>query len=168
MITQVEELLETDYPELVLNTKETLRKEFAAETNLFGVVGGLLGLILGLIGVLNLINAMITGILTRKQEFAMMQAVGMTGKQLEKMLTMEGILYGIWTLGIAITFGNVVSYGLVYLMGRNMAYFVWGFHVLPLAVSIPVIGLLSVLLPVCCYHALCKKSIIERLRLAEV
>lgn len=168
VIGQMEKLLESDYPELVLSTKETLRKEFAAENNLFGVIGGLLGLILGLIGVLNLINAMITGILTRKQEFAMMQAVGMTGKQLEKMLTMEGILYGIWTLGLAVTFGNVVSYGLVYLIGKNMAYFVWGFHILPLAVSIPVIGLLSVLLPVCCYHALCKKSIIERLRLAEV
>lgn len=168
VIAQIEELLETDYPELVLSTKETLRKEFAAENNLFGVIGGLLGLILGLIGVLNLINAMITGILTRKQEFAMMQAVGMTGKQLEQMLTMEGILYGLWTLGIAITFGNVVSYGLVYLIGKNMAYFVWGFHMLPLVISISVIGLLSVILPVCCYHALCKKSIIERLRLAEV
>ncbi len=168
VITQIQELLNTEYPELVLSTKETLRKEFAAENRLFGVIGGLLGLILGLIGILNLINAMITGILTRKQEFAMMQAVGMTGKQLEQMLIMEGILYGVWTLGIAATFGNVVSYGLVYLFGKNMSYFVWGFHVLPLAISIPVIGLLSVILPVSCYHALCKKSIIERLRLAEV
>lgn len=168
VIVQIEELLEADYPELVLSTKETLRKEFAAENNLFAVIGGLLGLILGLIGVLNLINAMITGILTRKQEFAMMQAVGMTGKQLEQMLTMEGILYGVWTLGIAMTFGNLVSYGLVYLIGKNMTYFVWGFHMLPLVISIPVIGLLSIILPVCCYHTLCKKSIIERLRLAEV
>lgn len=168
VIAQIEELLEADYPELVLSTKETLRKEFAAENNLFAVIGGLLGLILGLIGVLNLINAMITGILTRKQEFAMMQAVGMTGKQLEQMLTMEGILYGVWTLGIAMTFGNLVSYGLVYLIGKNMTYFVWGFHMLPLVISIPVIGLLSIILPVCCYHTLCKKSIIERLRLAEV
>lgn len=168
VIARIEELLETDYPELVLSTKETLRKEFAAENNLFAVIGGLLGLILGLIGVLNLINATITGILTRKQEFAMMQAVGMTGKQLEQMLTMEGILYGVWTLGVAMTFGNLVSYGLVYLIGKNMSYFVWGFHALLLVISIPVIGLLSVILPVVCYHTLCKKSIIERLRLAEV
>lgn len=168
VIARIEELLETDYPELVLSTKETLRKEFAAENNLFAVIGGLLGLILGLIGVLNLINATITGILTRKQEFAMMQAVGMTGKKLEQMLTMEGILYGVWTLGITMTFGNLVSYGLVYLIGKNMSYFVWGFHMLPLVISIPVIGLLSIILPVCCYHTLCKKSIIERLRLAEV
>ncbi len=135
---------------------------------MFSVIGGLLSFILGLIGVLNLVNAMITSILSRKQEFAMMQAVGMTGKQLEQMLAMEGIWYGLWTLLISATLGNVVSYGMIYLMGKNMNYFMWSFHILPLAVSVPVIAVLSLALPVICYHTLCKKSIIERLRLAEV
>ncbi|MCM1135603.1 MAG: ABC transporter permease [Clostridium sp.] len=160
--------IEAEHPELVLSTKESLRKEFSTENRMFLVVGGLLGLILALIGILNLINAMITGILARRQEFAMMQAVGMTGKQLEKMLAMEGIWYGVWTLAAAATIGNVLSYGLLYMIGHNMRYFVWSFHILPLALSVPVIALLSVIIPVCCYHGLCKRSIIERLRLAEV
>lgn len=165
---QIEALLEEKYPELVLTTKASLRKEFSTETRMFSVVGGFLSLILALIGVLNLINAMITSILARKQEFAMMQAVGMTGKQLEQMLTMEGIWYGALTLLISLTIGNAVSYGLVYMLGKNMAYFEWNPGILPMAVSIPVIALISILLPVICYHALCKKSIIERLRLAEM
>ena len=160
--------IEAEHPELVLSTKESLRKEFSKENRMFTIVGGLLSLILALIGILNLINAMITGILARRQEFAMMQAVGMTGKQLEKMLAMEGIWYGIWTLIIAVTIGNAVSYGLLYMIGKNMQYFEWHFHILPLVLSIPVIAVLSVVIPVCCYHGLCKKSIIERLRLAEV
>jgi len=98
----------------------------------------------------------------------MMQAVGMTGKQLELMLTMEGVWYGVFTLLIGATVGNVISYGLLYMLGKNMSYFVWEFHILPIAVSIPVIALVSVLLPVICYHVLCRRSIIERLRLAEV
>lgn len=98
----------------------------------------------------------------------MMQAVGMTGRELKKMLTMEGIWYGVWTLGIAATFGNVVSYGLIYMLGKNMAFFEWSFHILPLAASIPVIAVISIVLPVICYHTLCRRSIIERLRLAEV
>ncbi len=164
----INELIESKYPELVLTTRESLEKEFSTETKMFSVIGGLLSFILAIIGILNLINAMVTSILARKQEFAMMQAVGMTGKQLEQMLTMEGILYGAWTLLIAATLGNVVSYGLLYMIGKNMAYFVWGFHVLPLLVSIPVIAVISVILPVICYHVLCKKSIIERLRMVEV
>ncbi len=164
----VNELLEQKYPELTLITKEALREEFSGFSGMIGMIGGLLGAVLGIIGLLNLINAMITSILSRKQEFAMMQAVGMTGKQLERMLTMEGVWYGVFTLLISATIGNVISYGLLYMLGKNMAYFVWGFHILPLAVSVPVIGLVSAALPVICYHALCKKSIIERLRLAEV
>ena len=98
----------------------------------------------------------------------MMQAVGMTGRQLETMLTMEGLWYGILTLAVAATIGSVISYGLIYMLGRNMAFFEWRFHILPLAASVPVLGLLSAAIPVACYHAFCKKSIIERLRLAEV
>lgn len=164
----IDEWIAAQHPELNLTTKDSLRKEFASECRMFSVVGGMLSLILAMIGVLNLINAMITGILSRKQEFAMMQAVGMTGKQLEIMLTMEGLWYGILTLAIAATIGNVISYGLIYMLGKNMAFFEWRFHILPFVLSVPVLALLSVVIPVACYHALCKKSIIERLRLAEV
>lgn len=164
----IDQLIVSKYSDLVLTTKESLEKEFSTETNMFSVIGGCLSFILAIIGILNLINAMVTSILSRKQEFAMMQAVGMTGKQLEQMLTLEGIWYGVWTLLIAATLGNVVSYGLIYMVGKNMAFFEWGFHVLPLLLSIPVIAAISVVLPVICYHTLCKKSIIERLRLAEV
>lgn len=160
--------IEAGHTDLVLTSKEYLRKEFSRELGMFSIIGGLLGAILALIGILNLINATVTGILARRQEFAMMQAVGMTGKQLEQMLTMEGIWYGVWTLGIAATVGNVVSYGLIYMLGKNMAYFEWSFHILPLVLSIPVIAALALAIPVCCYHGLCKKSIIERLRMAEV
>lgn len=169
---QVEEALNTlllkEYPKLVMTTKETLREEFQKNTNMFSVVGGMLALILGIIGGLNLINAMITGILTRKQEFAMMQAVGMTGRQLEKMLILEGTWYGIFTLLVSATIGNAVSYGAVYLLGKNMAFFEWHFDLLPFLVSVPVIALFAVLVPIICYHTFCKKSIIERLRLSEV
>lgn len=164
----VEDLISERNPELILTTKESLRKEFSDLNSVFAVVGGLLGAVLGFIGVLNLMNAMITGILARKQEFAMMQAVGMTGKQLEGMLIMEGIWYGIFTLAITATVGNGISWGLVWLIGRNMSYFVWKIRFLPLIASVPVMAVLAVALPVICYHVLCKKSIIERLRVAEV
>ena len=164
----IERLISERNPELTLITKESLKKEFSDLNRVFTVVGGLLGAVLGFIGVLNLINAMITGILARKQEFAMMQAVGMTGKQLEGMLIMEGIWYGIFTLAITATVGNGISWGLVWLIGRNMNYFVWKIRFLPLIASVPVIAAVVVALPVICYHVLCKKSIIERLRVAEV
>ncbi len=49
-------------------------------------VGGALSLVIGMIGVLNFINFMLTGILTRRREFAMFQSMGMTRRQLSQML----------------------------------------------------------------------------------
>ena len=50
--------------------------------NMFYLVGGALAAVLALIGILNFINAIVTGMLARQQEFAMMEAVGMTERQL--------------------------------------------------------------------------------------
>ena len=67
------------------------------------VVGGILSFILGLIGILNFINTMITSIQARKNELAVLQAVGMTGRQLRQMLTGEGLCYVLLTAGMSET-----------------------------------------------------------------
>ncbi|MHC6181402.1 FtsX-like permease family protein [Clostridium sp. JNZ X4-2] len=46
--------------------------------------------IIALIGILNLINIMITSIFTGKREYRMLQTVGLSNKQLEQMLQIEG------------------------------------------------------------------------------
>ena len=53
-------------------------------------VGGMLTLVIGIIGILNFINSILTGIVTRQKEFAMMESIGMTKKQLTRMLIYEG------------------------------------------------------------------------------
>ena len=45
--------------------------------------GGALSFIVGLVGVLNFFNAILTGILARKRELAVLQSIGMTGKTAE-------------------------------------------------------------------------------------
>ncbi len=57
------------------------------------MLGGALSFIVGLVGVLNFFNAVLTGIITRRREFAVLQSIGMTGGQLKKMLVLEGLLY---------------------------------------------------------------------------
>ncbi len=163
----------TDYaenlhPELTLITKESLREEFDSETSMFSSVGNVLGFILALIGILNFINAIITGILTRRQEFAMMEAVGMTGRQLRTMLIWEGLCYAFMTILFSLTIGNVIGYALVWAMGRGMAFFTWHFTMLPILISIPVMIVISIIVPAVCYAGMCRKSVVERLRLAEV
>ena len=52
-----------------------------------------LSIIVGLIGVLNFINTMITSSNSRQREIAALQAMGMTGRQLCTMLVWEGVIY---------------------------------------------------------------------------
>ena len=62
---------------------------------MFLMLGGALSFIVGLVGVLNFFNAILTGITVRKREFAVLQSIGMTGKQLKTMLVYEGLLYAL-------------------------------------------------------------------------
>ena len=63
---------------LTYTSREVYKKEFAGFTGMFKVVGGLLTGVLALIGILNLINTLVSSIISRRLELAMLEAVGMT------------------------------------------------------------------------------------------
>ena len=55
---------------LMYESKATARSEFAQFRQMFLLIGGILCAIIGLVGLLNFFNAMMTGILSRRGEFA--------------------------------------------------------------------------------------------------
>ncbi|MBD5506608.1 MAG: FtsX-like permease family protein [Lachnospiraceae bacterium] len=70
-------------------------------------------LILVLIAVIsftNLINTMITSIVTRKKELGILQAIGLSGRQLAQMLSGESLFFTAGTLFISVTLGNLLGY----------------------------------------------------------
>jgi len=60
---------------------------------MFTLLGGVLCLIIGFVGVLNFFNTVMAGIIAHKNEIAVLQAIGMTRKQVKEMLIIEGIIY---------------------------------------------------------------------------
>ena len=57
------------------------------------MIGIALSAVIALIGVLNFINSVVTGILARKHEFAVLCSIGMTEQQLKRMLLEESLYY---------------------------------------------------------------------------
>ena len=57
--------------------------------------------IVGLIGFMNLANTMIINITTKKQEYGVLQAVGMTNKQLNLSLQIQGLFFTVGTICVA-------------------------------------------------------------------
>lgn len=158
---------ENENDELVYVSRQTYVDEFEDFVSMFWIVGGALSFILALIGILNFINAIVTSILTRKQEFAMMEAVGMTRKQLRAMLVFEGLLYAGLTLLFSLTVGNLICGFLVNMAAGMFWFFQYSFVIWPILVCAPVLVGLAALIPYGAYGQMSKDSIVERLKLIE-
>mgnify|MGYP000240153716 FL=1 len=158
------ELTANDLSPLMYESKTTLRAEFKSYQDLFLLLGGLLCAIIGLVGVLNFFNAIMTGILSRKREFAVLQAVGMTNKQLRAMLIYEGLFYALSSAAAAL----VLSFVLNPLVGDLLEHMFWFFSarftIVPVLLAIPIFALLGWLIPDVMYDHTAKSSIVEQLR----
>ena len=153
---------------LMYESKATHRAHFREYQMTFMLLGGLLCAIIGIVGVLNFVNAMMTSILSRRREFAVLQAVGMTKRQLKAMLVWEGMLY---TLGSGLISG-LISAAVNPLAGRllEQGYWFYRYHytIAPVLLAIPVFALLGYAIPTIMYPQAARQSVVERLREAEV
>ena len=163
----LKELTRGETSGLMYESKAIYRKQFREFQQMFLILGSALCAIVGVVGILNFFNAILTGILSRKREFAMLQAVGMTGRQLKKMLMLEGVLYG----GMTILLSLVLILVLEPLTGRMLEsmfwFFAYRFNITAVFAAAPVFLLLGILLPLAVYRSIQKLTIVERLRETE-
>ncbi|MGZ0042993.1 ABC transporter permease [Paenibacillus ottowii] len=158
---------ETIEPMMNYESKITSRDALSGMQTTVELIGGTLSLIIGLIGILNFLNAILTSILTRRQEFAMLQSIGMTKKQLRGMLIYEGLYYVLGTALFSILLGIISSISIVKPLSSMMWFLSYHFIIWPLLASLPLLLLLGILIPVAVYSMNHKQSIVERLRESE-
>lgn len=158
---------ESIQPEYDYESKATYAAEFHGFQNMFLILGSTLSLIIGLVGVLNFINAILTGILARKRELATLQSIGMTGTQLKTMLVCEGLYYTLLALGLAL----VLTLAGGSLVGDTVTgifwFFTYRFTAAPILLLAPVFALLGAAAPLAVYRSVARFTIVERLREAE-
>ena len=87
------------------------------------IILGALSLVLILMGILNYLNVIATGILSRQRELAVMECVGMTGKQVRWMLALEGGIYCMIVGGLVLTVGSGLLQTIRLYMESRIAYF---------------------------------------------
>lgn len=162
------ELTGNDELGLSYESKKIIRDDFSNFRNMFLLLGGVLCFVVAVIGILNFLNAILTGIITRRREFAMLQSIGMTGKQLKTMLVWEGLLYAVFSLVSSVIF-CLVTEPLAGNMFESMFWFFTAkFTMLPVFFVIPVFLFLGIVLPLFAYRIFSGKSIVERLRESDV
>ncbi|MDE7202160.1 MAG: ABC transporter permease [Lachnospiraceae bacterium] len=154
---------QTDAVGMNIVSRQSMAKRYEAQTRASAVMGYAISIIIALVGVLNFVNSMVTAIITRKREFAMIQSIGMTKKQLRRMLTFEGLYYAGMTLTAAYILG-ALAVGVIVRAVTADGFSTFHFTLLPLICCTPVLVLFAILIPYLCFKNLEQQSVVERIR----
>ena len=90
----------------------TMKATVSGVKNVVLLIGGMIGAVFALVGLINFINLVMTNIITRRHEFATMQSIGMTNRQLRKMMISESFSYVLlgrdcWYAGCCCAWHNI-------------------------------------------------------------
>ena len=80
-------------------------RDYLVTANILGIG---LSVILLLVGVMNFVNTMAVNVSTRRYELAVLESVGMTKRQIKRMLSMEGFCYWGVSLSLVATIGTAI------------------------------------------------------------
>ena len=148
-------------------SKQMLMEEFGGMVNVIQTLGIGLGAVIALIGIMNFVNSIFTGIISRKRELAILCSIGMTRKQLRQMLAAEGLWYVLFSGLIGIGLGSFLSYSLLTALNQMIRFFEYRYNGQAFLIMLPLFALISLVLPQAIYSRVEKESIVERLRDTE-
>lgn len=149
---------------ITYESKAVKRSEFEDFKKMFTLLGGVLCLIIGFVGVLNFFNTVMAGIIARKNEIAVLQAIGMTGKQVKEMLIIEGMIYTVGSGFLALILSLLFIPAINKIANNIFWFYSDHFSITPILILIPIMTLLGVLVPLMSYKGLAKASVVERIR----
>jgi putative ABC transport system permease protein len=123
-----------------------------------------------LIAGLNIFNTIKTSLLIRTNEFAMLRAIGMTVKQMKRMIIKESIIYGVLSSIIAAIAGGYRHYA-YYKMANDQLKAAFNIdEVFQAGVPAPVLAVLlygAIAIIICVFAAYASKNKIEKLNIVE-
>ena len=168
-VASVEQSLNT----LISNTSHIKMDTYHAQLQSAEFASGMMKLgcylfmaIVGLIGFMNMANTMIMNITTKKQEYGILQAVGMTNKQLNLCLQLQGLMFTVGTICVALIIGLPLGYALFSYAKHNGIFGMNIYHVpiVPIFIMIFLVGLLQIVLSCVLSSNLKKETLVERIR----
>ena len=132
------------------------------------LVQGIIGIVLLGIAVLNFINLLVAGTVSRRREFALYQSLGMTSAQLRRLMLLEGSFYALVMAVILIPATVAFALGVMPVLIKNLSWVaVYSFNITPLWIALPVILILALTAPLLCLRFVTRGTIQECLGIPE-
>lgn len=126
-------------------------------------VSFIISAVLLIIGIMNYFNTFVSEILSRRNEFALLQCIGMTKKQLFKVLVLEGVYYSSLMNVILLTVGNLIIYLLSLYMKNRISYFEFSYPWVNLLFMLIIISIICIGIPLILCLSMKKKNVIDYL-----
>ncbi len=164
-ILQELKLITASHPNIDIVSRYERREEIRDYLVTANVLGTGLSVILLLIGVMNFVNTMVVNVSTRHYELAILESVGMTKRQVKRMLSMEGFYYWGVSIFLVATVGTAIYIMLYMIFSRLVSYAVFSYPFIPLLLVAGLVLLICLVVPIWTYKIDSKLPIVERLRL---
>ncbi len=156
-------------PSAAYTSTKLIKEQVDSIRSMILIVGSLIGGIMAFAGLINFTNMIITNIITRRHEFATLQSIGMTERQLRRLVVYEGVYYAVG----ADLIGALTAAFLTLTVLKNMLnspsmwFFSLRFTLLP-AVLISILYLiLAAVIPMTALRFFHGGTVVERLRMSE-
>ena len=118
--------------------------------------------------VINLVNTTITNFLSRRQEIGMLQAIGLSKKQLIKMLCYEGLMYSVFATLVTLVLGTGLGFLSVQVVVKTMnPYFYYSFPWMIVLIYLAILLIVQFTLISYTTGNLKKQSLVEQIRTME-
>ena len=151
-------------PAISRTSKIELAESLAEAKNSLSKLSAFLTIVLFSIGILNFINTMSANILNRQKEFAAMEAIGATKRQVRRLIVWEGFWYFALTMLLSLTIGSAADVFLFHVIQGSLGFGAFQYPFVPFTLYLLFALGLCGLIPAAMYQRAGAGSIVERLR----
>ena len=163
ILDQVKSL--TEHTQAISRTsKIELAESLAEAKSSLSRMSAFLTIVLFSIGILNFINTMSANILNRQKEFAAMESVGATRRQVRRMIVWEGFWYFATTMFLSLTVGSAADVLLFAMIQNSLGFGAFHYPAVPFALYMLLALALCGAIPAAIYQKTGNSSIVQRLR----
>ncbi|MGI6018743.1 MAG: ABC transporter permease [Marvinbryantia sp.] len=156
-------------PSAAYTSTKLIKEQVDSIRSMILIVGSLIGGIMAFAGLINFTNMIITNIITRRHEFATLQSIGMTERQLRRLVVYEGVYYAVG----ADLIGALTAVFLTLTVLKNMLnspsmwFFSLRLTLVPAAVISVLYLILAAVIPMVALYFFHGGTVVERLRTTE-
>lgn len=141
------------------------RKEYISSSR---TAMGSLCVLLILMGLVNYVNVTLTGLAMRRKEFAVLESIGLTRRQLRRMLLLEGVFYSLIVTVLLLTAGTGALYVFSAVMDKKIVYFVFRYPAAEAAVCVFLLFVICTAVPLFLLWRTERESVVERLKACSI